>query len=383
MRQHPDRRALNRARLELAKAAYHLALGRRESVEGAGRTGSAAPFAGEAAAVKTAVRRGVLRAGRLVETTALVAPWLNLYRPRAYYPEYLLGQMRAERTPADGVGPWPDILPVSRFPELPGGGQLLFAHPPGKRAFDRYGFPDSLRDSLTRDYEQLPLLLPPGRTLAAGIYDLRARLLRIGPNALSEASGLPLDTCQIYEVRGLNLVLALEEEGCSAELVAPAPSPLPGALWLEMRLDAAAEAIAVQRAAEAALTTAVAEVSGDAAAGACSETRVFTRLWARVCGPVICCHRQPNLLSLFMPADLGAYAEAERFFEAVTASWERAFAAESARAGIEATLSCDFSHDARLPFMRQRQVLRSKLANTAVLHHPQLEEARTWLAGDG
>ncbi len=378
---HISQRLIGKAELELAKYGYHwaLAMGGRARPHATPRRG--VPRVNEPAEVKAAYRRGDLHPGDLVQGSGILSPFSALYRPRSYYPEYLLGQMKLDPvTPGSRLPTNPRIRPVVKLPPLRGGATIAFLYPQGKRALERQSFPGDLREALTRDYDQIPIVLPPGFEAWTGPCAWRARLQRLNDADALKLGGVAGPLYGTMEERGLTLFLSAEDEDCGLE-TAPAVEhePLAGSLFLEARITGERADEHLRQALVDELPAAVHEAFGGKSIG--EDMRVMRRLLALVQPPVIAVQRAPHLLSLFLPCDLaGDLASCAGDFEAFTdmllAGLERVIQSH----GHALDPEIDFAFDSRRPFFAERRAMRTGLLDEVVHRRPHLVPVRDWLA---
>ncbi len=380
---HISQRLIAKAEIELAKYGYHWALAvggraRPRSVPRGGVPGVVSP-----AEVRAAYRRGDLGPGDLVEGSGILSPFASIYKPRAYYPEYLLSQMELGAINASEVPSSPRIRPVAQLPPLASGTRVAFLYPEDKLALERNAFPGDLREALTRDYDQVPVVLPAGFQTWTGPCRWRTRLQRLTDSDALKLGGVAGPLYGTMEERGLTLFLSVEDEKCSLEPVAPngtRPAPFAGSLFLEARITGERADEHLRDALVVELPGAVEKVFGNRGAG--EDTQVMTRLLAVVQSPVIAIQRAPHLLSLFIPCDLAADVEdctdrfelfAEALFEALRVNIEKH--------GHTLDVEIDFAYDCRRPFFAQRRAMRTALLDEVVHRRPHLVPVRDWLTG--
>ncbi len=379
---HISQRLIAKAEIELAKYGYHWALAsggraRPRAVPRSGVLRVEAP--GE---VKMAYRRGELKPGDLVEGSGVLSPFASIYRPRAYYPEYLLGQMKLAPFKETGRVPVsPRIRAAMRLPALERGTGIAFLYPDGKAALERQAFPGDLREALTRDYEQVPLVLPAGRPVWTGPSTWRARLQRLTDADALKLGGVAGPLYGTLAERGLTLFLSAEDEECYLEPVhAGTHEPLAGSLFLEARITGERVDEHLRSALAEELPEAVESSFGSR--GEEQVTRVMSRLLALVQPPVIAIQRAPHLLSLFMPCDLAGDPEHcagdfENFAEALFRGLQRNIEEHGHVLDVE----IDFAYDCRRPYFSERRVMRTDLLDEVLRHRPHLVPVRDWLTG--
>ncbi len=380
---HISQRLIAKAEIELAKYGYHwaLAMGARARPRAVPRGGVARVEA--PAEVKAAYRHGALHPGDLVEGSGILSPFAAIYRPRAYYPEYLLGQMTleaAELNPETSVSP--RIRPVVRLPQIEGGASIAFLYPAGKQALERQSFPGDLREALTRDYDQVPIVLPPGLEAWTGPCEWHARLQRLNDADALKLGGVAGPLYGTMEERGLTLFLSVEDEDCGLDTVpAAATEPVAGSLYLEARITGERADEHLREALVNELPVTVKKVFGRRGEG--EDTRVMSRLLALIRPPIIAVQRAPHLLSLFMPCDLAGDLEGcahnfEVFVEALLTGLARIIEGH----GHSLDAEIDFAYDARRPFFAERRAMRTDLLDEVVHRRPHLVPVRDWLTGN-
>ncbi len=218
---------------ELSRFALAFALCEREGAVGGDAHGRVHARM-DVASLKAGIFSGAVSPGDVVEGEAVAGPYAAVYRPRAHYPQYVLGEMRAalrrgESEPAAS----PHFLPVSRLPLSADGRRVCFLHPLAKKAFDRPDFPAHVREVLTRDYHRIPVLVPPGFESARGEVFFRGRLLRVGRETAHRLAGLGDRSYDAYSARGmLSFLEAMELE------VIDGGASLRGSLFAEASLPA-------------------------------------------------------------------------------------------------------------------------------------------------
>ena len=379
---HISERLIAKAEVELGKYGYHWALASRGPARVRARPRSGVQRVAVPAEVKASYRRGDLKPGDLVEGTALLSPFVSIYKPRAYYPEYLLGQMKLEPArPGEGIPASPRIRPAVKLPPLPEGTGLAFLYPPGKGALERLAFPGDLREALTRDYEQVPLVLPPESEAWTGPCEFRARLQRLSASDALKLGGVAGPLYGTLEERGLTLFLSAQDNGCSVErLSTEGHAPFAGSLYLEARVTGERADAHLRDALAEELPAAVEKHFGGVEAA--QRTQVMSRLLALVQPPVIVIQRAPHLLSLFMPCDLaddlpGCASDFEGFAKALFAGLRRNIEGH----GHDLDVVIDFAYDCRRPFFAERRAMRTDLVDEVLRRRPYLVPVRDWLTG--
>lgn len=339
------------------------------------------------AAVKEGILKGNIREGDEVEVEGLVSPYAVVYQPRAYYPAYVTGEMRAAlRRGEPPPQASPHYLPVSLLPDLPDGWRISFLYPAGKKEFDRPDFPAHVRDVLTRDYSRMPLLVPPDREEWRGKVRLRARLLRLSRGSMERLAGMSENTYQAYAARGLvHFLEPLEVEEEKAAF-------LRGSLFAEVSFpaDVAWEDIGPRM--EEMICAAVAEIFPACGRGQREEGgyclprsghhlfRFRSRLLALVYNPVIVVYRAPRLLGIYLPQDLEGRRDPGRFRfqELVTKIMETV----TGGLRLPSPARVEMAYDNRLPWARERGALRGPDFLRLEEEHPFLGPTLSWLRGD-
>ncbi len=377
---HVSQRLIAKAEVELAKYGYHwaLAMGGRARPRSLPRGGVRRVDA--PAEVRALYRRGELHPGDLVEGYGMLSPFSSLYKPRAYYPEYLLSQMPAV---GDELAVSPRIRPALRFPRLGDGRGIAFLYPRGKRVLERRSFPGDLREALTRDYDQVPVVASGDGDPWTGLCRWRARLERLSDADARKLGGVAGPLYGTMEERGLTLFLSAEGAECRVEpLPAGSHEPLFGSLFLEARITGERADEHLRGALTDELRGAVEKVFGFAGPAAVEETQVMSRLLAIIRPPVIAVQRAPHLLSLFLPCDLAGDLEGcartfEFFAEALIAALRR----NTEGHGHVLDAEIDFAYDCRREFFRKRRAMRTGLLDEVVRRRPHLASVRDWLTG--
>ena len=339
-------------------------------------------------ALKAGILGEAIRAGDEVEGEALATGFATVYQPRAYYPSYFLGEMRAALRRGEPPPPAsPHYLPVSSLPPLPDGWRITFLYAPDKTAFDRPDFPAHVRDVLTRDYPRMLLLVGPREETPAGRIRFRARLLQLDRESAFRLAGLGEKSYDAYSARGLTHFLRpLEVEGTEGE-----PS-LRGSLFAEMSLAEEAGWERVTGVLEETACAAAQEAFPERRRGERQEpgcylphsgfhvTRFRRRLFTLVFDPVVVVFRAPRLLGLYLPGELARGLEeiAARFEEFAlrfTVALERTL-------GLSAPTGVEVAYDNRLPWARERGALRGAAFAAVEEAYPFLRPTLRWLRGD-
>ena len=339
------------------------------------------------AAIKAGILGETIRAGDEVEGEALASEFAAIYQPRAYYPAYLLGEMRAAlRRGDEPPAASPHYLPVSCLPPLPDGSRVTFLFQADKTAFDRPDFPAHVRDVLTRDYTRIPMVVPPQQPELLGRIRFRARLLRLDRDTAYRLTALGEKAYEAYSARGLThflqpLEMDVLEEG--------EDSFLRGSLFAEMSCPEDPDWERVLDVLEETVCAAVDALFPGLERGERSEpgchlphsgfhvTRFRRRFFALVFDPVIVIYRAPRLLGVFMPSELGRGDETARsgFGEVAVRI------ADGMRKGLGLTspLRVDIAYDNRLDWAGEREALRGKVFDSLMEEHPFLRTTLEWL----
>jgi len=349
------------------------------------------------AALKVEFMAGSLRPGAEVCGEAFLSPHISLHRPRAYYPELLLGRLRAS-APAGGPAPagLPHALPVVELPPLPGGWKVLFLYPGPRGLFTRYQHPAGARDALIRDYLRIPLLLPAGGAAVTGPVRFRARLLELRAERLREGLAWESRELEAYALRGLNLFLAVLDPGQGLqplqEETQGAEETPAGSLFAECRLEPPPDN-REEAALEECLVSAVEEVFPSRDRGQRRQgmdldhetdhhaLRFRGRLTALIYRPAFAAFRKPSFWGIFLPTVLAGRELEEsrhRFRDLYLKVTERlgGCAASSEQPEL------DFVHDPADGFWRERGLLRSGLVEDLLEKHPHLAAIVSWLRGE-
>lgn len=372
---------------EISKFSFCFALSEyRRAVEFKGRSKS---FPGlDVAGIKAGILGEALRAGDEVEGEGLASPFSAIYQPRAYYPAYFLGEMRAalrrgEEPPAAS----PHYLPVSRLPQLPDGTRIAFLYQRDKTAFDRPDFPAHVRDVLTRDFMRMPMLVPPGQDVAEGVLRFRARLLQLDRETAYRLAGLGDNSYEAYSARGLTHFLQpLELHPLDAG------TTLRGSLFAELSL---AQDLVWEDAVdlfEETVCSAVERVFPPCTRGERQEpgcylphsgfhvTRFRRRLFALVYDPVIVIFRAPRLLGAYLPSELlRGREEAAALFEEFVLDLASNLGGVP---GLASPVRVETAYDNLLPWAGERGALRGPVFEMLGAEHPFLVPTLRWLRGD-
>jgi hypothetical protein len=384
-------RVAEKVAAELNRYAFFYSMKDISDARGAGTEAPAPRAVDSPVALKTGFMQGTLRPGMDVEGEAYLSPFISLHRPRAYYPELLLGGLRASASPGrKGEGGLPHILPVVKLPPLPGGWRMSFLYAGPEGLFTRHEHPRGARDALIRDYARIPLLAPPGSPMPGGWVAFRARLLELRPERLRESVAWERRELEAYALRGLNLFLAVLDEGHGLRELDGGSGAPAGSLFAETRIGPLPHHRA-EKVVEECLIPAVEEVfpgreRGDRRQGIdLDETaghhvlRFRRRLTALIYSPAFAVFRSPSLLGLYLPTDLGEGLEgSEKGFLGLYSRVEKALAACGASpAGVH----LDFVHDPGSAAWRERGLLRSELVEEILQARPHLSGVVEWLRG--
>jgi hypothetical protein len=305
----------------------------------------------------------------------------------------LLGNLRATRqeTIEGGVPALPHILPVSEVPPLPDKTLLYFLYPPDSCLFQRYEFPQNLRELLTRDYLRTPILIPLEHAHLRGRVRFRARLMELREGPLSTLAALDKKTYDAHSARGLTLFLSLagEEEGFMEESMPGLPPPQ-GSLFVEARVPS--QKIEEREKAVKQVLRSVAcelfpgerrEHAGEAPSIDHESEQHFHRFrnrwFAFIYGPLIAVYRLPGFLSLYMPVSLNPAT-----LDREEAIFERAFSRMAELLSPAHTLgkeyiSVDFTHCLSHPFWQEAGALQNELFATVLKEYPFLKKTVDWL----
>lgn len=352
-------------------------------VQGTGRTLSGMDVTG----IKEGIFRGAVKEGDEVEGEGMLSDYAAVYQPRAFYPPYVMGEIRAairrgQRPPSAS----PHYLPVSRVPPLPDGCGISFLYAREKTAFDRPDLPAHVRDVLTRDYPCLPVLFPPDMKARRGVVRFRARLLRLQRDTVRRLCGMGDEAYDIYAARGL--VHFLEPQ--ALEAVHPEVAPR-GSLFVEMTLEGikwwerACEVLerCIQEAVEA--TFPPCERGRREEAGCYLPQsghhvcRFRSRLFAVVYDPVIAVMRAPGLLGVFIPADLSSADDGiQSSFGELVGKLASALEEELE---LLYPARVEVAYDNRLPWARRMEAMTGPSFHKLENEHPFLSPTLSWLRG--
>jgi hypothetical protein len=342
----------------------------------------------DVASIKAGILGEAIRAGDEVEGVALASDFSAVYAPRAYYPSYVLGEMRAAlRRGEDPPPASPHNLPVSALPPLPDGSRITFLYGRDKTSFDRPDFPSHVRDVLTRDYLRLPLLLSRQQETVQGGIRFRARVLQIDRDSAYRLAGLGDRSYSTYSARGLTHFL----EPLELEVEDTGPY-LRGSLFTELSFEEEQSWEGVAEKFERALSVVVEEVFPPCRRGVREEagcylphsgfhvSRFRRRLLAVVYDPVIAIFRAPRLLGLYLPSELiREREEASALFKEFVL---RLASAMKEFLDLSEPLRVETAYDNSLPWAREGGALRGPAFEMLAEEHPFLRPTLEWLRGD-
>ncbi len=383
----PRRRERKTLADEISKFSFCFALSEhRRAVESRGKARS---FSGlDVSGIKAGILGESMRAGDEVEGEAIACDYAAIYRPRAYYPAYFLGEMRAAlRRGESPPSASPHYLPVSSLPPLPDGSRITFLYQADKAAFDRTDFPAHVRDVLTRDYLRLPLLMPAGQEEGRGSVRFRARILQLDRETAYRLIGLGDNSYEAYSARGFTHFLQpLELDSLHAG------RSLRGSLFAELSLAEEADWEKVTALLEDEVRDIVAKVFPPCPRGEREEmgcylphsgfhvTRFRRRFFALVYDPVVVIFRAPRLLGIYLPSEmLEGREEAASLFEGFVLAFSSAMAQGLA---LGSPPRVETAYDNLLPWAREGGALRGPAFELLVEEHPFLSPTLQWLRGE-
>lgn len=337
--------------------------------------------------IKAGILSEGLRPGDEVEGDGILSRFAAIYHPRAYYPSYFLGEMRAElRRGQNAPLASPHYLPVSDPPPLPDGSRLAFLFPPEKDSFDRPDYPANVRDVLTRDYPRIPLVFPEADKPVEGRIRFKARLRQLSRASMEELVGVGERSYDTYSARGITQFLEPLETEATGELM-----PLRGSLFAEMSIPGEPGWDRVMGLLEDAICGTVEAVFPPCPRGERQEmgcyvphtgfhvVRFRRRLFGLVFDPVIAVFRSPNLFGLYLPCDLlGDVEDSSSIFE----RFVQGFAGDiEAGLGLASPLAVEIAYNNRLPWAAARGALKGDAFRKVGEEHPFLEPTLDWLRG--
>ena len=334
------------------------------------------------------IKAGILgervRAGDEIEGYGIIANFAAIYSPLAYYPSYFLGEIKAELREGAGAPPAsPNYLPVSELPPFADGSRISFLFPPEKTAYTRSDLPGNIRDVLTRDYANIPLVRGSEQRLA-GRVRFRARLRKLSSESMVQLAGVGERSYESFAARGLTHFLEPLEVVATGK-----PSGLRGSLFAEMRVPGNTDWDSVVPILEESIYRAVEAVFPSCERGECVEipcylpetghqvVRFRRRLFGLVYDPVFALFRSPDLLGLYLPCDLFEGMEAtaslfERFVEDVAKAVEKDLE-------LGMPLKVEIAYDNRLSWARMREAMRGESFRKVGQMYPVLEPTLEWL----
>jgi hypothetical protein len=383
----PRPREERRLAEEISKFSFCFALSEhRRALDSRGRNKA---FSGmDVAGIKAGILAESIRAGDEVAGEALASSYTAIYRPRAYYPAYILGEMRAALRRGESPPPAsPHYLPVSKLPPLPDGSRIVFLYQQDKTAFDRPDFPAHVRDVLTRDFMRMPLLIPPLSRMPQGIVRFQARVLRMDHDSAYRLAGLGDNSYDVYSNRGLTCFLQpAEVETVGADHL------LRGSLFCELAVTADENWERMVEVVEETVRAEVEDVFPPCSRGEREElgcylpqsgfhvTRFRRKFYALVYDPVIVILRAPRLMGLYLPGGLASGGEEtralfEQFVLQLVSSLER-------QLNLSSPLGVETAYDNLLPWARERGALRGTAFASLEEEYPFLRPTLNWLRGD-
>ncbi len=372
---------------EISRFSLCYVLGEREGLMGADREGGTHAHM-DVGSLKAAIFSGAVSPGDVVEGEGFLGHYAAVYRPRAHYPQYVLGEMRAAlRRGEDEPAASPHFLPVSRMPLFADGRRACFLYPLAKRAFDKPDFPAHVREVLTRDYQRIPMLLPPGMEPLAGKAFFRGRLLQVGREAAHRLAGLGDRSYDTYSARGMVSFLEADELQ-----VLDVEASLRGSLFVEASLPVdvdwgrAVEALERETRGAVEMVFPPCERADEPRAdcalpqGGYHLTRFRRRLFAMVYDPVIAVFRAPRLLGIYLPCDLPREEDAaEKLFAAFAI---HLFGALEEALALPEPVRVDVAYDNTLSWTRERGAMKGPDFKRVEEEHPFLIPTLRWLRGE-
>ncbi len=332
--------------------------------------------------LKAAILREEISPGDQVEGMGVLNPYAAIYEPRAFYPKYVLGEIRAAMQRGEG-SPLvsPHFLPASRLPRLPGGWRIAFLYPEATEALTRPALPADVREVLVRHYPILPALLPPGMEADFGRVTFRGWIFRLDHGHLEEALGMREEVYRAYSQRGIVYFLVLEE------LAPRGKGDLRGSLFLELSLPPESGKALVGDGFRDLFCSAVEECLGEERGErepSCGylpltgyqELRFRSRLTGVVDSPFYGIFRAPASLGLYLPCELVDGAdEGMELLSSLLAVMER----EAGKAGVPQGWRLDFCSDASSTFWKEREPLRGPLFSRLEEEWPGAGPLLSWL----
>lgn len=372
---------------EIAKFALCYALSEHADADGGRGRRSRSHSDMDVPRLKTGILNDRVSPGDELEIEALACPYAAIYHPRAYYPAYVLGEMRAAlRRGEEAPSASPHYLPVSVLPPLPDGWRITFLFKAEKRAYGKPDFPGNARDVLTREFMRFPLLVPPGCEEPRGRMRLKARIMQLRREPLRRLAGLGERAFETYSARGLTFFLLPEVLEARMEY-----APLRGSLFCELRLPVERGFEDVTEAVESALREVVEEVFPECPRGERLDSgcylphtgfhvvRFRRKLMALVFDPLIAVLRAPGLLGVYLPCDLlsGLEESSALFRGSVVRLCERM----KEMLSLPTVPGVEIAYDNRLPWADERGALRGEPFDGVEEEHPFLVPTLNWLRG--
>lgn len=348
---------------EIGKFALCFAFSRRDQAPSTGRPHKVSGL--DIAEIKSAILSQSIGAGDEIEGEGVLSRFAAVYSPRAYYPSYFLGEMRAELRAGAGIpSASAHYLPVSCLPPLPDGYCLSFLFPVDKTEFERPDFPSNIRDVMTRDYLHFPLVSLPDERVEGRIR-FKARLRQLSRETMHDLAGVGEKPYESYSARGLTYYLEpLEVEATGRE------QGLRGSLFAEMAIPGNPGWHPVAGILESLICQAVEAVFPRCERGERQEltcylpqsghqvVRFRRRLFGLVYDPVVVLFRAPNLLGLYLPCDLRVEIDSSaRLFEDFVAEVAGRLETELQ---LDWPLTVEIAYDNRAPWARARGALESR-----------------------
>lgn len=378
------KRELERLRRELGKFQLLFALSHHREIA-SGQRSKRAWKGMDVEALKAGILREEISPGDRVEGRGILSPYAAIYQPRAFYPKYVLGEIKAAMQRGEGEpAVSPHFLPASRLPRLPDGWNIAFLYLDGEGALTRPALPADLREVLVRHYPVLLALLPPGSADVFGRVSFKGQIYRIDHEYLERPLGMREEAYRVYSNRGIVFFLSMEE----VELLGKAG--LRGSLFLELSLPPeAGEALSGDGFRDL-FCSAVEECLGESERErepSCGylpltgyqELRFRSRLTGVVDSPFYAVFRAPTSLGLYFPCELtGQVGEGETLLSALLEAME-----EKASGTVSPTRwSIDLCSDSSSPLRRERGVLRGPLFRRLEAEWPEVGPLISWLRGE-
>ncbi len=336
------------------------------------------------------LKRGILREevspGDRVEGRGVISPYAAVYHPRPFYPQYVLGEIRAAMQRGEGSPEVsPHFLPASRLPALPGGWRIAFLYPVDTEALVRPAVPADVREVLVRHYPVLPVLVPPELGSPWGRASFRARVFRLEHEQLRESLGMGEEAYRAYSRRGVIHFLVLEE------LSAVEEADLRGSLFLELSVPRdALEGLSGEGFRDL-FCSAVEECLGEerqVREPSCGylpltgyqELRFRSRMTGVVDSPFYGVFRAPASVGLYIPCEL---VRREWEGDGLLGELLRAMERRSGLADSRGGWKVEFCFDNTLPHWRGRGALEGPLFDRLENEWPEARTLLSWLRGEG